>query len=75
MSKDSEKFPNPDDFLPERYLQDGKLDANASASLRFLFGFGRRYGLSYHLTSSIQDILTLHAGYAQDDTSRRRAFS
>ncbi|KAI0764601.1 O-methylsterigmatocystin oxidoreductase [Trametes elegans] len=41
MSKDSEQFPNPDDFLPERYLKDGKLDANASASLRFLFGFGR----------------------------------
>ena len=50
MSRDEDRFPNADTFLPERYLdEDGML--NDSNPADFVFGFGRRIcpGMSAHL--------------------------
>lgn len=41
MSRDEARFPNAEDFVPERFLNDeGKLNENDP--MDFAFGFGRR---------------------------------
>ena len=41
---DPEVYDNPDEFRPERFLRDGKLDPTVRDPFAFVFGFGRRYG-------------------------------
>ena len=43
MSRDEAVYPNPDRFLPERFLKDGNIDPNVRDPADFVFGFGRRY--------------------------------
>ncbi|KAH9924356.1 cytochrome P450 [Epithele typhae] len=40
--RDSEAYENPEEFLPERWIKDGKIDPDVRDSERYLFGFGRR---------------------------------
>lgn len=42
MSRDPVAYPDPDRFMPERYLKGGKMDPEARDPLKFQFGFGRR---------------------------------
>ncbi|KAI0657956.1 cytochrome P450 [Cubamyces menziesii] len=42
MSRDEAVYPNPDRFLPERFLKDGNIDPNVRDPADFVFGFGRR---------------------------------
>lgn len=35
-------FEDPDEFRPERFIRDGKLDVSARDPSAFAFGFGRR---------------------------------
>ena len=42
MSRDPLAYPEPDRFMPERFLNDGRLDLSVRDPLKFQFGFGRR---------------------------------
>ncbi|RPD61603.1 cytochrome P450 [Lentinus tigrinus ALCF2SS1-7] len=39
---DPEVYVNPDEFHPERFIRDGKLDPSIRDPVNFVFGFGRR---------------------------------
>ena len=39
---DPKVYPEPDRFLPDRFIQDGKLDPSVRDPRDFVFGFGRR---------------------------------
>ncbi|KAL7280118.1 hypothetical protein ACG7TL_006535 [Trametes sanguinea] len=43
---DPEEYPEPDDFVPERFMKDGKLNRDVRDPATVAFGFGRRYGRS-----------------------------
>ena len=40
---DPDEYEDPDEFRPERFIRDGKLDPNIRDPLAFAFGFGRRH--------------------------------
>ena len=40
---DANVFEDPDEFRPERFIRDGKLDISVRDPSAFAFGFGRRY--------------------------------
>ena len=42
MSRDPVAYPEPDKFIPERFLKEGKIDTSVRDPLKFQFGFGRR---------------------------------
>ena len=35
-------YEDPDEFRPERFIRDGKLDPSVQDPVSFIFGFGRR---------------------------------
>nr|VWO96823.1 N/A [Ganoderma boninense] len=39
---DPDEYEDPDEFRPERFIRDGKLDPSVRDPLAFVFGFGRR---------------------------------
>ncbi|KAI1792350.1 cytochrome P450 [Ganoderma leucocontextum] len=42
ISRDPKQYPDPDRFMPERFLKDGKLNPDVRNPRAFAFGFGRR---------------------------------
>ena len=42
MLHDESDYPEPYEFIPERFLKDGKLDNSVRDPVDIAFGFGRR---------------------------------
>ena len=42
MLNDERDYPEPDEFKPERFLKNGKLDSSVRDPIDIAFGFGRR---------------------------------
>ncbi|KAK7677328.1 hypothetical protein QCA50_019658 [Cerrena zonata] len=51
MLHNPEDYPDPEEFKPERFIKDGKLDPNVRDPLTLAFGFGRRICPGRHLSS------------------------
>ena len=51
MSRDPTAYPDPDKFMPERFIKDGAIDPIGRDPLKYQLGFGRRCVLSsYDMT-------------------------
>lgn len=54
MSRDEQRYPEPELFKPERFLTpDGKLDPLAHDPFDFVFGYGRRRDNNNNLNSDL----------------------
>lgn len=42
MLHNPDDYPNPHEFIPERYIKDGKIDPSVRDPGSITFGFGRR---------------------------------
>ncbi|TFK41805.1 cytochrome P450 [Crucibulum laeve] len=49
MSRNEEDYPDPENFLPERFIKDGRLISDITDPLDFSFGFGRRICPGKHI--------------------------
>ncbi|KAI0774796.1 cytochrome P450 [Trametes elegans] len=52
MSQDESAYPDPDRFLPERFLREGRIDPNVRDPTTFAFGFGRRICPGLHFADA-----------------------
>ena len=49
---DPQVYESPDEFRPERFIRDGRLDPSVRDPADYIFGFGRRYVLDISLRLS-----------------------
>ncbi|KAH9889950.1 cytochrome P450 [Cubamyces lactineus] len=63
VMRDPNIYPEPERFIPERFIRDGKLDPDILDPAKFVFGFGRRICPGRHFADStlfITIACTLH---------------
>ncbi|KAI0357867.1 cytochrome P450 [Trametes cingulata] len=73
-TRDPRHYPNPEDFIPERYLRDGKLNPKVQDPGDIVFGYGRRVCPGRHfaeaalfaIVSSVLHTLDLSPGRDKD---------
>ncbi|RPD76141.1 cytochrome P450 [Lentinus tigrinus ALCF2SS1-7] len=58
---DTQTYEKPEEFRPERFIRDGKLDASVLDPVKFVFGFGRRIcpGRHFALASLFINVASL----------------
>ncbi|CDO70506.1 hypothetical protein BN946_scf184569.g49 [Trametes cinnabarina] len=64
MARDETAYPNPERFLPERFLKDGLLNPSVRDPQKYAFGFGRRICPGRHFADASMFIIVssvLHA--------------
>ena len=66
---DPEEYEDPDEFRPERFIRDGKLDPNVRDPLAFVFGFGRRLAFADIKGLRMLRSCVVHIGFALADIS------
>ncbi|TFK92448.1 cytochrome P450 [Polyporus arcularius HHB13444] len=44
MARDPALYPDPDNFVPERFIKDGRFEFDGRDPAEYAFGFGRRFG-------------------------------
>lgn len=72
---DPEVYPNPDDFIPERFMQDGALDASVRDPFNYIFGFGRRSVPVERYHPERVGLMPMYVGSALDGTWPKPLFS
>ena len=58
MLNDERVYPEPYEFMPERFLKNGKLDPLVRDPMDIAFGFGRRYALALFILSNRLCLIT-----------------
>ncbi|KAJ2932191.1 hypothetical protein H1R20_g4907, partial [Candolleomyces eurysporus] len=61
MMHDADVFDNPFEFVPERYIKDGKIDLSAPDTERAAFGHGRRNDAMFVMAASLLATHTIAA--------------
>ena len=68
MLNDERDYPEPHEFKPERFLNNGKLDSSVRDPMDITFGFGRRWAL-FFLSISSRLIITVLVEFALENIS------
>ena len=70
--RDPNAYEKPDEFRPERFIKNEKIDSSVRDPFAFTFGFGRRYTVTFYMRHAHEVVEVMHVwtGYALEDTSR-----
>ncbi|KAK7676763.1 hypothetical protein QCA50_020286 [Cerrena zonata] len=67
MLRNLEDYPDPEEFKPEQFIKDGKLDPNVRDPLTLVFDFGRRICPGRHLGSGSLSMMVASVLHTLED--------